>query len=667
MAIPKQVLSVFFGSTDQDTSNKKVRIGDLVTALNVQQIKGGEFSKRPGTTQVAQSYDGASALAGDSIVSPDGVQVLTRDATTDHVFARSSTNVLNQDQGHADRFVPHVRTRFPALGSGAQQAPMAKQAGKYMVWLVDEGHFKIAELNPSTSAAGGSDTDDAETIVQQTDAISVATISNTGEGAVSSRIKSFAVVDYALFDSDNLWILWVDWSDSIYAWKVPHANLSAGTFSIVYKQAHPSDKRFPVLTSIAMGAVDCGTSDPSFHATLMAIAACGVVYDTTEYYSQPGHGGLAAVNFRNATVSPGTPVASNYAQTMCAHMYLDAATGIAVVGSGSYYLGDWGRMTAAACTIVSVAGGFQRDATKWHYAFIGNFGTEKVSLLLVEVPYNDTSAFVVRHQEQTVPSTAPPAAGLPADYSAAHYSYFGWFYSGQLAAMETAAGVDIAVSVIRYYLSTDNIFRAWNPDYLATQMWRCNVSSGAWALQWTRLGSCVAQGWLRLRDYQATGTYAVTAGKNYLLTIWEDKEALQSCYHVREWDTGDIVAQLAYGEAAHVGHVATRDLQVQGYYTDVQQPMIAGLNQYGGLPLSIVVGLQSQNQNACVDIAVILLQHWDFRSLAKPVWQNPQSVLGFALAPGPIPVIHNGFQRLREAGPLVYPSRPETFLGIPST
>ena len=135
----------------------------------------------------------------------------------------------------------------------------------------------------------------------------------------------------------------------------------------------------------------------------------------------------------------------------------------------------------------------------------------------------------------------------------------------------------------------------------------------------------------------------------------------------RQVRAGEILAQLAYGQAAHVGHTATRDLQVQGYYSDVQQPMLYGVNQYVDLPLAILVGLQSANQNASVDVAMLILQHWDFTKLAKPIWQSPAGMMGFAIAPGPIVTIMSGFQRLREAGPLVYPSRLETYRGTGSS
>jgi hypothetical protein len=644
MALPKQPFSLFFGATDQDTSRKLVQLGDLITAQEVRQVKGGEFSKRDGFGQIAQVYNGQASCAPDSVVTPDGVQVLTRDAATDHVFARSITNTLNQDQGHADRFVPYVRTRFPAVGTNEQAAPMAKQAGNYVVRLIDEGHFVVSQLNPATSAAASSPTQDAETIIQETASISVSTISS----AASTKIKSFALVDHSFFDASNLWLIWVDWSAKVYAYKIPHANLSTGTFYTV-STFSASSPLYAVLTSVCAGMID---------GPHMVVAACGVEYDTTAAYVSPGNAGGHATGFRTGQ----TEYANNYAKTISTHMYL-ANTG-SLVGSAVAYTGQQGKMTAAACTIASVAGGFQSSNGTWFYAFIGNGTSGDWSIVLQKV----TSATPATYSTyfQAFSAVVPDTYGLPLDWNANNFARYGWFYNGQLAAKETATGVDVAVTVIPYYVNqTTNpgTLKAYNPDYLFTQRWAFATSGGTWTGQWTKLGCCVAQGWLRLRDYASTST----SGKDYLLTIWEDKEALQTCYHLREWDTGEILAQLAYGQAAHVGHTATRDLQVQGYYSDVQQPMLYGVNQYNDLPLSILVGMQSVNQNASVDVAVLILQHWDFAKLAKPVWQDPAGVLGFAIAPGPITTIMSGFQRLREAGPLVYPSRLETYRGTGSS
>ena len=641
--LPKQSISLFFGATDQDTSKKRVQLGDLITARDVQQIKGGEFSKRYGFTATTQRYGpGGGSIAPDSIVSPDGVQVLARDVATDHVYARSTSNTVNQDQGHADRFVPSIRTLFPAPGSGQQVAPMAKQAGNYAVWLIDEGHFRIAQLNPATSVAAGSPTGEAETIVQQTAAISVATIS----GGASTKIKSFA----ALLDPaapTYLWILWVDWSANIYAWKVPTGALTTGTFTTLFTTGYRAGE-ITVLTSVTAGLVD---------GPHIAVAVCGVAYDTTANFVSPGNAGAPASGFR-ASSDTGVFHVSNYATTIAAHMYLDATTGQAATGTGTIYTGDIGKMTAAACTLVSVKGGFQTSADVWYYCFLGNSAGYGLGLILVQV----TSASPADYSVQKIDITehpAPNAYGLPDDWSVGNYARLGWFYNGQIAARETANGVEVVYTLIPYYLDKTGVFRAWNPDYLQTNCQGFGPGCASW---WTN-GACVAAGWIRLRDYSVTGAGALTSGKDYLLTEWEDKDPLQPCYHLREWDTGEIVGQLAYGLASHIGHTGTRDTQAQGYYSDVQHPMLAGVNQQGGLPLDIVIGLQSQNQNACVDVAKLLLQTWDLSTGAAPIWQNPVAVMGFALSPGPIPTIFNGYQPLREAGPLVYPSRPETYSG----
>ena len=642
--LPKQPISLCFGATDQDTSKKKAQLGDMVTAVNCRQVKGGEFSKRDGFTQTQQSYLTTAIVSPDSIISPDGIQVLTKDAATGHAYARSATTVRNQDQGHADRFVPSVRTRFPAIGSGSQEAPMAKQAGNYIAWLVDEGHFVVAQLNPGV--LGGA-TDDAETLIQQTAPISVATISSNA----STKIKSFAFIDLLAFGSGDLWLMWVDWSGSVFAYRMSHTLPLTGIFSTVWSFPQ-AGTIYPALTSITAGMVDNGANGT------LAVAVCGVNYETAAAQAHE-----PATSFRRSTTG-----ACNVGQTISAHFYLDASTGQSATNSSAYYQGYWGKMTAAACTLVSVAGGFQRDSGEWHYAFIGNHGIY-TSIIVINVPESAPATYGVSAQAISFPD--PDTYGLPSDWDPTQYSHFGWFYNGQIAAKETSTGVDVIVTLIPYYAAftdTEGVitggFKAWNPDYLFTECWALAPSNGAWTRKWKKLGCCVAQGWIRLRDYSVTGVGALTSGKDYVLTIWEDKDAFQTCYHLREWDTGEILAQLAYGEAAHVGHVATRDLQATGYYSDVQQPMLAGVNQYGGLPLSIIVGLQSQNQNACVDIAAVILQNWDFVTSAPPIWQNPTTVFNFALTPGPIPTVHNGFQTVREVVPLVYPSRPETYFGF---
>lgn len=659
MVLPKQPVSLFFGATNQDVGKKSMQLGDLTTAQNTQQIKGGEFSKRPGFTQVARTYTGQASLAPDSMTSPDGVQVLTRDAATDHVFARSSATSVNQDQGHADRFVPSVNVRFPAAGSGYQQAPMAKQAGNYVAWLISESAINIAQVNPSVALAGQSQTADAETVVRQ-NLFTIHDITPKNPGDMSTAIKSFALIDHATFDADNLWLLWVDWSGSIFAAKFNHSALAFVASYVTYSFPQ-AGTIFPSLTSICAGMVD---------GPHMAVAVCGVRYETASGQTYEPAGG-----FRTKAIGS-TFTACNVAQGISAHLYLSASTGQSIGGTEvTPTASNWattGGMTAAACSIASVAGGFQTGAY-WYYSFVANWVGTGPDVVLVQVTTAGAGGFVTATPlgPFPLPATSPRDYGIPADWDAGNSAHFGWFYNGQIAVKETATGVDVCVTVIPYYITIDDdiahvgTFRAWNPDYLLTECWSYAVAGSAWTRKWKKLGCCVAQGWMRLRDYSPGSP--VTAGKDYLLTTWEDREALQTCYHVREWDTGEIIAQVAYGAAAHVGHTATRDLQVQVYCSDVQQPMLSGVNQYTGLPLDILVGLQSANQNACVDVATVTLEHWDFRAAAKPVWQNPAEVMGFALAPGPIPTVMNGFQPLREAGPLVYPSRPESYFGAPGT
>ena len=73
----------------------------------------------------------------------------------------------------------------------------------------------------------------------------------------------------------------------------------------------------------------------------------------------------------------------------------------------------------------------------------------------------------------------------------------------------------------------------------------------------------------------------------------------------------------------------------------------------------LFLALQSGNITGSVDIASVALD--------KPVFQPPTSFGAFELAAGPIPTVVSGWQRLREAGPLVYPSRIRSAYGVGST
>jgi hypothetical protein len=765
MPLSKTPITLFYGATDQDTSSKKVQLGDMVLAENVVQIKGGEFSKRAAfVADEVQTYEGQAGLDPDSIISPDGTQVLTRDATTDHVFARSATTTSNQDQGNADRFIPYVNTRIPALGSGQQEAPRAKQAGNYIVWMLDDQHFQIAQVNPVIAAQQGSSTDDAETIVQTSEVLSVLTISD----ASSLQIKSFAVIDHQLFDPNNLYIFWVDWSSNIWAYQVPHSNLNTGTFKHVGTTNVSGDA---CLTSICAGMVSTtnlnplntlylgsggtlnvpppgvsavvseaftgsgggegaeGASavilssytpglstwqggevpvtiwlrvtnagsydyvDPFSLSIQLEECAEGNPEDTIAYYGALYNCAEVTTSWQqftfnvpvttlgvsptdlfvlNVTVggdnsatstgvvlemgigtsmpssitlfpggSPGATVrdylavsvcgvlsfhgfrkgvsglTNNTAVTTSAHCYIDPTqSNYLAAGTIIYqYIGNTGAMTAAACTIAS-ARNFQNDPTTWFYCFIGNGATGNPTVILV--PVKGPSFSIQSVLDVNLSQFAPALPGLPADWSADNFTTFGWFFDGQLAAKESLIssqfGVDIAATFIPYYLNNVEEFVAYNSDYLQTYCLAYVVPTTGITVKWTKLGCCIALGWFLLHDYTESSQ---TVGKDYLMTTWVDKTALQNCYHVREWDTGNIIAEIAYGQASFVGHCATKDYQVSGYYSDVQHPMLYGVNQYNGLPPVLVVGLQSSDQNSCVDIATVLLQNWDFSKVGR--------------------------------------------------
>ena len=97
--------------------------------------------------------------------------------------------------------------------------------------------------------------------------------------------------------------------------------------------------------------------------------------------------------------------------------------------------------------------------------------------------------------------------------------------------------------------------------------------------------------------------------------------------------------------------------QIAGRVADVAQPMLATAGVGSGN--QILLAMQSANITGSVDIANV--------TFAKPAYQQPAVFGSFALSPGPVPTIVSGWQRLQEAGPLVYPSRLETAFGVGST
>ena len=646
-ALPKQPVSVFFGATNQDTSAKGVKLGDLIEAKNVQQVKGGEFSKRTGFTESTQTY-GGDTVVPDSIVSPDGMQRIIRDRNTDDVYVTGAALGTNVGVGESPRIFPNWATRFPALASGENVAPMAKRAGEYLVWLVDDETFGIGRVNSVASLASGSP-DDQLSLVQSLRVSAPAT-------AGDSTVRSFAVIDDAHFDADHIWIFFVVRSTSaysvpgaIYALKIDHD--LTGTVSRVTTYGDDVNRKH-CLTSISAGLVDTAAG------TKLFLCACGSqITNSAEIPNDP---------FRWKGGEP------NVGTTYCLHMFVSSVGQADTLGVVTHTM-SVGKQTASGCCLLSVGGQFQGSAASVYYTFVGSDATssghDNQGGYLVQVT-TATLAVAAHYFYQAVDVTPTnPPVPPPSDFKSGMYGE-GWWYLGQTTGKESANTVDICFTLNHYYRrdygSTslgDSDFRCLNPDYQTTSLIKWDRSAHTFSVSWTARGSWLAHGWVNVRRDLAN------VGSPYVITGYEDRDALQSCYHLRKWDTGYIVAQFASGEAAHSGGCATRDSQVFAHATDLNQAMLAGANPYAAdtTHFTVLLGLQSANIVGAVDVARVILESWDADDSRTLRLQNPSVFRAFALSPGPIPTVVNGWQRLREAGPLLFPSSIDGFYGSGAT
>ena len=653
-ALPKQPVSVFFGATNQDTSAKGVKLGDLLEAVNTRQVRGGEFSKRDGFTESTQDYGGATVLP-DSLTSPDGMQRIIRDRDADTAYTTGSALGSNVSQGAAARIFPDWKTRFPALTTGQNVAPMAKRAGEFLVWLQSPTLFGIGKVNSVASAESGSP-DDPLSLVESKTAISAF--------PAGLDVRSFAVIDHEDFDADHLWIFYVAKATQgyycpgkVHALKVEH-DLTNGAYYQIASYTADSDPKH-CLTSISAGMVDTAAGKKLF------LCACGVQCVYT------GFSGLDAFRVNGAETNQGT--------SYTVHYFVDHTTGQpdAVGVGGHVFTATTGKQTASGCCLLSVAENFQASDAELFYAFAGTgsvttgHDNQGIYFLNVNTATLATAASYFHQAVEHTPITpgtesAVVVDSLPpeTDFYIAAWSSEKWWYLAQLTGKESTTTVDICFTLNHYYRSTgtpkvDALFRCLNPDCQTAVMIQWDRSAHTFTTAWTARGSWLAHGWLNIqRDALATGS-------PYVITGYEDPGALQCCYHLREWATGNIVAQFAYGEGARSGGCADRHTQCQGHYSDLNQAMLYGANTYktDAVHFVVLLGLQSANLSGGVDVARVVLESWDATNNRPPIMQNPSGFRAVAISPGPIPTVVSGWQRLREAGPLLYPSGLSSFWG----
>lgn len=591
MPIQKTPVQFFFGATDQDTSKKGVRSGDLVTATNVQQLHPGEMIKRGGFTQSSQTFDSPSTVEADSLTSPDGVQVLIRDSITDTAFARAGSSTTNVSRGASQRVLCTPNIRFPSLESGIQEAPMAKQSGDYFVWLHDETHFVIAHRSS-----------DDGSIIEQTDPIAV----NGGFGDTpSTHVKSFAIIDAATFDADALWIFWVDWTsgvtyrDSIWAYRVPHATLDTPT---AFRVAAGTDAE-KCATSISVAVVPSGR---------LTVAVCGVT----------GAGGTPPIAFReDATAGP----LKSYVDFW---QYTYATGSLTTIGSGSAEQTTTNRNWVGSGICILSA----KDVTEEHEDgfYVSFWGASATA---------DSADLLVYHATE---STGVMSGYVVATVNATGYASSGSTqinFLGSTTGYETATGATVIAQFRVYYENSGFVDPddCYYPDRLYTACYAyAAAAGGSSSTIWTARGSWLAHGWFERSD-----------SVKYVITGWEDADAIQLPYHLRRVDTGAIVAQFGYGIGAHAAGTATKDAQIDGHLSDLNQPAIQASPVVVAIDNMVLLQVQSANVNGSLDIASV--------ALSKPTYQSPSTIRKLEIAPGPIPTIVSGWQPLREAGPLVSP------------
>jgi hypothetical protein len=596
MPLAKQAVQFFFGASDQDTSAKGVKLGDLVLAKNVQQVHPGEFVKRGGFAQTVQTFDSPSTITAESITSPDGIQVIIRDGVTDTAFARGTTSTSNIAKGSARRVFAVPSIRFPSLASGEQSAPMAKQAGDYYVWLHDESHFRIAKRSPSGGA-----------LLTITDPI---VVNGVYGDTPSTHVKSFAVIDSAVFDADALWIFWVDWTtgvtyrDSTWGYRIPHATLSTPT---AFRVGTGSSANM-CCTSISVGIAGNNR---------LTICTCGA----------EGIGGGPAVAFRSTSC---TSVDSFYSFQQISY------TGEAIIshssGTQSQVTGHRVWAASGCCMLTAKTIGAY---TTNHFYFVfwgGSVDTDNAAdLLLVDVTESTgvSSAYTI----STVTNSAWPQG-----------THTMLNLMGQVTGYETANGFVFIAQHRIYYL--DGTIEFVNPTDGEIENYPDSIFTTCWTMVSGGMGPTIA--WTKKGAWLAHGYFTGTDGEKYIITGWEDVDGVQKPYHLRRVSTGEIVAIFAQGQGPHAGGCSTSTKQIEDHMQDLSQPMLQTS------PLSvpsnqIVLAMESANVNGSEDIANI--------TLLSPTMQNPVPFRDMALIPGPIPTVVSGWQTLREAGPLSFVPR----------
>jgi hypothetical protein len=355
--LAKQVVSVFLGATDQDTSKKGVKLGDLITAENWQQIKAGELTKREGFTETAQTYEGKSAFTPDSFCSPDGSIKLVRDSADDVAYAQGPAGGEWKSKGGTQRLLCKSALRFPSTASDTQIAPMIKQSGDYFVWLDDTTHFRYAKQDV-----------DGVRLAYMSAPIAVNGPAGSGPAA-SMHVCSFCVVQNASFDASNIWVFWVDWTtnagtqqnrDGVWALKIPLDGSATSQINVYPGTA----SNLHILT---------GITETYAHGALW-LAQCGI-------YLSAG----SAVDFRSGSAG----AIDGY----CRHFKVDSAGTVTGLQGVTTTTGSSSRSWIASGICMLTTPEYSYSASSLLYAFWTQHASDSTLARLVLVLVNkDTSA-----------------------------------------------------------------------------------------------------------------------------------------------------------------------------------------------------------------------------------------------------------------------------------
>lgn len=610
MAIPKQVVQFFFGATDEDTSAKGVKLGDLVIAQNVQQLHGGEFIKRGGLYQTLQSYSG-DTVEPDSLVSPDGVQAIIHDLDTDGAYvatgeveATGLERPINQSQGASLRLMPTTQVRFPARERDTQAAPMCKQSGDFYAFLVDDEHIRVVRQSA-----------DGSTMIDDSGSVAINGPKGTGSYP-STHIKSFALVNTDDFDAEYLWIFWVDWSTNAGA-----QQNTDGVWAIKFNKAD--------LTTYTQSVVSDGGTDGLYLTSISA----SIVGNGKLVVAQVGNIGHGETNFRDACAS-----VDWHAQ----HFYFASNGTRSQIGYKTVTITQEFNWCASGCCMLTIDGVAAFNTGNFMYAAWLNSATYQdqwmLTVLTIPEDFDETGKETDGSYSTVIAITTLP------DAVAGH-----GIAMGSVTGYETATGAFL-VAQMRHNWGANLVYPdgVYTSDRLYTMGldWK-NTGAGDVTPTWTARGAWLAHGWFEWTD-----------GTKCVITGYEDPDALQVPYHLRNAETGQILAQFSYGEGAHAGGTATSTTQVTGHWNDLNQPMIQGDSATSSHD-NVVLATQSANVTGTTDIVSVLLD--------KPAYQNPAAWGNMALVTGPVPTIVNGWQKVTEAGPLVAPPRFLTCQGVGET